>query len=532
MLEHTLLVTIYTCKVWLLRRTWSKTSTQRFFRNEFYVGSMRKAWAVLIFGASCELLLFSTMKADRTTEDPATIPVSSVQAVSDQVTLVAAPQVLHFGDSSVPGMTYNGDYTGPLLKVKAGGTLRVHLVNHLSQDTNLHFHGILASPLGHSDNMMIHVNPGQSFDYQVKVPEYQTPGLYWYHTHIHGETSRNVNAGLSGPLLVEGPSAPPITPAPTEARVMVLKEYEVERARSTTFQNQFRGNILTINGQINTVLTLRPGQHQLWYVGNLSPNRPFQLTIQGHHFTIIGRDGIPSLHPTIVETLDVDPGSRYAVLIDAGTAGDFSIRGSDDDGDGRGHSRGRGRRTCRNSENGDDAEGVLLGTLHVSGTSLAPKPIPVLAPSPTQDLASAHIDTSRLIVFGEDGRDYTINGKTFDHARVDTRVRLGNIEEWTIRNDTRDMHVFHIHQVTFQVVNINGQPQTFNGMVDTVRIVPRASVVIRIAFTHPEIVGRFMYHCHVLEHEDHGMMAQIEVYDPKQASEMREPGMPSMALPP
>ena len=99
--------------------------------------------------------------------------------------------------------------------------------------------------------------------------------------------------------------------------------------------------------------------------------------------------------------------------------------------------------------------------------------------------------------------------------RVDTRVPLGNIEQWTIRNESDEMHVFHIHQVNFQVMAINGQAQVFNGAVDTVPLLPFQSVTLRIAFTEPEIVGRFMYHCHVLEHEDRGMMAQIEVYDPR-----------------
>jgi FtsP/CotA-like multicopper oxidase with cupredoxin domain len=145
------------------------------------------------------------------------------------------------------------------------------------------------------------------------------------------------------------------------------------------------------------------------------------------------------------------------------------------------------------------------------------QPIPYCnsKPAPARDLSDAHIDASRTIVFGETRRQYTINGHVFDHSRIDTRVPLGNIEQWTIRNDTDEMHVFHIHQVNFQVMAINGQPQSFNGALDTVSVAPEQSVTLRIAFTQPEIVGRFMYHCHVLEHEDAGMMAQIEVYDPR-----------------
>ena len=143
---------------------------------------------------------------------------------------------------------------------------------------------------------------------------------------------------------------------------------------------------------------------------------------------------------------------------------------------------------------------------------------PELRPTDGQDLSSAHIDAFRTIVFGQEDQQYTINGRTFDHSRVDARVPLGNIEQWTIQNPSDEMHVFHIHQVNFQVISRNGQPEAFNGNVDTVRIPPRQSVDLRIAFTRREILGRFMYHCHVMKHEDRGMMAQIEVYDPRQRS--------------
>ena len=496
------------------------------------LASMRRLVVVILAIAGASLLSFAAEQEPAFTSLAATPPSSSVQSVSNKVILVAAPQVLYFGDASAPGMTYNGDYAGPLLRVKPGGILSVHLVNHLQRDTNLHFHGILTSPLGRSDNMMVHVAPGQSFDYEVKVPRYQTPGLYWYHTHIHGEAYKDVNAGLSGPLLVEGSVVPFERAAPGVEQVMVLKEYEVDRESKADFPNELRRRILTINGSINTMLNLRPGEHQLWHIGNLGPNRPFQLSIAGHQLTIVGHDGAPSLHPVTVDTLDVDPGSRYDVLFDAGGAGDFSIRGAADDGDGRGRGgcqRGRTHRDQR--EDNNDTEGVLLGTLRVSGTPLTPSPMPASILSPAQDLTYSHIDAHCLIVFGEEGRDYTINGKTFDPMRVDTRVPLGSIEEWTIRNDSNDMHVFHIHQVNFQVMSVNGQPQSFNGAVDTVRVLPRAPVVIRIAFTHPEIVGRFMYHCHVLQHEDRGMMAQIEVYDSRHPSAESGSVMPSMALP-
>jgi FtsP/CotA-like multicopper oxidase with cupredoxin domain len=100
------------------------------------------------------------------------------------------------------------------------------------------------------------------------------------------------------------------------------------------------------------------------------------------------------------------------------------------------------------------------------------------------------------------------------HFRIDVRAPLGDIEEWTVHNDTDDLHVFHIHQIGLQAVAVNGQQVPFAGHVDNIRIPERGSVTLRMPFTDPLIVGRFMFHCHVPRHEDKGMMANIEVYDP------------------
>jgi FtsP/CotA-like multicopper oxidase with cupredoxin domain len=138
-----------------------------------------------------------------------------------------------------------------------------------------------------------------------------------------------------------------------------------------------------------------------------------------------------------------------------------------------------------------------------------------------QPISGIRIDAKRLIVFSEDVVTglFFINHQTFDAKRVDVRVPLGSIEDWTIRNASEELHVFHMHQLPFQVISINGKAQTFNGLRDTIDVPIHGEVVVRMAFTDPTILGRFMYHCHILEHEDKGMMAQIEVFDPKAAAE-------------
>jgi FtsP/CotA-like multicopper oxidase with cupredoxin domain len=118
-----------------------------------------------------------------------------------------------------------------------------------------------------------------------------------------------------------------------------------------------------------------------------------------------------------------------------------------------------------------------------------------------------------------DDNDFLINGRTYDHHCVETVVTLGDTEEWTIENTSREAHVFHIHQVDFQVIEVNGVAQPFTGYQDTVNLPPATrsgpSVVkVIIPFTNPVIVGEFVYHCHIVQHADLGMMANIAVVDP------------------
>ncbi len=126
--------------------------------------------------------------------------------------------------------------------MRPGGTLCVRLVNHLAQDTNLHFHGILASPPGRSDNMMIEVEPGESFDYVVKVPRWQTPGLYWYHTHVHGLAEQAVLHGLSGSLLVEGSKDRFLQPHAFRQQLIVLKEYRESSSLDRALRDHYGSN--------------------------------------------------------------------------------------------------------------------------------------------------------------------------------------------------------------------------------------------------------------------------------------------------
>jgi FtsP/CotA-like multicopper oxidase with cupredoxin domain len=156
---------------------------------------------------------------------------------------------------------------------------------------------------------------------------------------------------------------------------------------------------------------------------------------------------------------------------------------------------------------------AVLATLAVQGPAVARRVLP-RALSPVHDLRG-EVTGRRTVVLSEGHRNgedsFYIDGKQFDPDRVDTRVRLGAVELWTIRNDSDELHDFHIHQGGFQLVEVNGKPQPLDGYYDTVNVPTRGEIKIIVPFTDSTMVGKFVYHCHLLSHEDKGMMATIEV---------------------
>ncbi len=421
------------------------------------------------------------------------------------VTLHARASKVRVGNLELDGVTYNGLYAGPVLRLHRGDLLRVRLVNELSEPTNLHFHGIRTSPLGNSDNVHLSIPPGASFTYEVRVPETQPAGLYWYHSHVHGVSEHQVMGGLSGALLVEEKQPPAIA-----TRIFVLKEQVFDDdTGDSRIDDDMHGMVQSVNGRLVTEASMRPGQTQLWRFTNQSANRPFHIALEGHRFRIVGEDGEATTGVRTADTLDVMPSSRVDVLVDADEAGDFALLS-------KGVMTGTGPARLPHR---------VIGHLRVEGPRVMdPPPIPDLSEKPAPaDLRAARIDATRVVVFSQtkalnpDKQKFFVDGRTFDANRVDLRVPLGNIEEWTVRNDSDDMHVFHIHQLGFQVISINGVEVGFTNRVDTVQVPERGEVKVRLPFTDPLILGRFMYHCHVLKHEDKGMMAQIEVFDPRPA---------------
>lgn len=365
------------------------------------------------------------------------------------VTIEARPTRVMLGDRTIEGATYNGSYGGPVLRLHPGDTLRMHLVNHLAQMTNVHFHGLAVSPQGHGDDSMRMIAPGESWDYVIPIPKDHPPGIYWFHTHGHMAAERQLMGGLSGTLLIEGFQDEVPATRPLVERLMALKEFSGNGAgKLNNVPKPTHGIIRSINGQVDPVVAMRPGEMQLWRLSGQTANAYFRLRLDGAKLTLLGRDARPIPHPEVVKEVLLGPSERADVLVTAGAPGRYSFQSA----------------KIATGPAGDQFKAQELAEVVVAPdpTLGPPAPLgPLIVNAPGQQpIPGDRIDARRLVVFSEDKVTglFFINHQTFDHERVDVRVPLGSIEEWTVRNSSEELHVFHIHQLPFQVVRINGKP--------------------------------------------------------------------------
>ncbi len=420
---------------------------------------------------------------------------------------VLQPTELTFNGRKVKSNTYNGLYAPPTLRVRPGDTLELEFENLCPQPSNIHFHGMTISPLNNGDNIFTRVDPGHSFHYKIKIPKDHTPGMYYYHAHAHGVAERQITFGFTGAIIVEGQLNAYPALAKVKEQIMVLKDIQI-----SPFGNvpqdivTSRSAIRTVNGLINPVIRMHPGETQFWRIANTGANLYYRLTLSGQKFWVLAEDGNPTLQMSSVTEYLLGPSARVEVVVQFPSAGEFVLK----------------TEKVRTGPVGDGYPAAALTTVICEGAPQKPITLPQSRKSccggEIENLAKVKIDNKRLIVFNETDTDFRVNNNIFDEDRIDTRVPLGAVEEWTIRNSTDELHQFHIHQVDFQVVEINGKPIEFTGHRDNYVVPIRGEIKIVISFTNPIILGRFVYHCHIIEHEDGGMMATIEVYDPKKTA--------------
>ncbi len=422
------------------------------------------------------------------------------------------------GTTSIDGRTvtsnlWNGSYTPPVLKLSPGDTLFLELDNQADESSNVHYHGLNVSPRVNSDatvsdNIFVLVEPGQKLQYKVALPATHNSGLYWYHSHRHELAQRQVMGGLSGGIVIDGVLDPFPQLAGIKERILLLKDIQIT-AQGTIPENidPSAPSTRLVNGQVNPTMLIRPNETQFLRFANIGSDQYYRITLDGHLFYEVARDGNRHTQLMPTDELLLPPGARSEVLIQGGEAGRYALRA---------HAFNTGPA-------GDSYPDAKLATLVSQGFADTRIPLPTGFPAVT-DLRALPVAKKRTITFDEssDGNTFYIDSgdgpKQFDANRVDSTIAAGTVEEWTVLNATAELHVFHIHQTDFQVTERNGVAQPFVGHQDSVNVdfqasanAPPGQVKILIDFRNPDIVGKFVYHCHILEHEDGGMMAVAEV---------------------
>jgi suppressor of ftsI len=392
--------------------------------------------------------------------------------------------------------SYNGHVPGPTLRLRPGETLGISLTNRMDEMTNFHTHGLHVSPSGNSDNVLAMFEPNVQVDLAFDIPRDGTsglyiPGFYWYHPHLHGTTAEQVNGGMAGALIVEGAlDELPEIQGLTE-RLFILRAASFDDDGVTTLEGD---PTLFVNNQVQPTVLIAPGETQRWRILNASSSVFMNLALDGHVLHQIASDGNPLREVRSREAIVMAPGERVEVLVQAGDAGRYALR---------------------SLPWGQDLEFQAqpeypIATLVSDGPEVDPAPLPTTL-LPFEDLRQAAIDRRRELVFSQTLNPFApvIDGRPFDHDRVDQRVNLGATEEWVLRNTSSDTHPFHIHVNDFQVVSINGEPVDADSWEDTTPIPAFGEIVIRTRFL--DFTGKFVYHCHLLDHEDQGMMGVVEV---------------------
>jgi FtsP/CotA-like multicopper oxidase with cupredoxin domain len=485
----------------------------------------------------------------------------------------------------------------PTLRLQPGDLLILHLKNDLSEPatsptpahqhatraqvsttdpcqrgemtafaTNLHFHGLAIPPVCHQDEVLrTAINPSDApFEYRIRIPANQPPGLYWYHPHIHGFTNPQVLGGASGALLIEGIERANEEVAGLPERVLVIRDQDLLNPDARPVQTDSmppplvmrdaEGDILntgTGRGKpakdlsINFVpvpypnyrpakIKIRPQEKQLWHVLNASAITYLDLQMLVENkpqlLGVVSLDGIPintsgTTNKIIWQShILMPPAGRVAIIVKGAAAG------------------ARASLITRTIDTGPAGENDPTRPLAtIVAEPGAPEPSVQLEKNPAPLSRSAEIwlgdvnpARTRTLYFTENPHDpkdpnsrtdfyLTVEGqqpKLFDptNAIPNVVVPQGDVEDWIIENRTRELHAFHIHQVHFMLSEWNGIPIDEPFLRDTINVSywdgtsPQfPSVKLRMDFRDPNIVGTFAYHCHLLEHEDGGMMGVIQV---------------------
>jgi FtsP/CotA-like multicopper oxidase with cupredoxin domain len=394
---------------------------------------------------------------------------------------------------------FNQSVPGPTLRARKGDTMIVRVKNDLKESTVVHWHGIqLPAAMDGTDSVQRAIAPGEEFEYKFTVPD---AGTFWYHSH-QNETTQ-MERGMYGALIVDEETGV-IT---DEDRVFMIDDMKLTSENAFKSGNSVlrwierhdgrEGNTLLINGKENFQIEMNAGQTERWRFINSSSARYFRMSFGGRKFKQIATDGGLLEYPVELTELMIVPGERAEILV-----GPFR-----------------------------EGESFELEALKYNRMTMLVKPrrqtfarVSVLDAKPTvfgmpekmrtiPPMADLDATVNRKVRFSVDpslkhGIDFTVNGKT--HAD-DKPVVAGELQVWEVRNASLMDHPFHLHGFFFQVLAVDGKAPEYISWKDTINLRPLSKV--KIAWM-PDRVGQWMYHCHILEHHEAGMMGHFEVVSP------------------
>lgn len=393
---------------------------------------------------------------------------------------------------------FNNMVPGPSITAKKGDTVVVKVTNNLRESTVIHWHGIrLASNMDGTDDVQSPIRPGEAFEYRFEVPD---AGTFWYHSH-ENETAQ-MERGMYGALIVEDQSDPTVD----NERVLMIDDMKLSGSNEFRTGNALQrwmerhdgreGETLLINGKVNPLISMRAGQVERWRFINASSARYFRLYLGDIPFRIMAADGGLIEQLEAAKELLIVPGERYDILV-----GPFTER----------------QRFTIDSLPYDRMTFVKPGHRHFATVEVgAEAPSQASLPSKLRDikaLAPQDAAVTRKVKLSVDPSlkriiDFRVNGAL--HA-MDKPVYVGELQVWEVSNTSLMDHPFHLHGFFFQVLEVNGKAPAYRAWKDIVNLAPRSKV--KIAWMPDNRPGKWMYHCHILEHHEAGMMAHFEIID-------------------
>jgi len=420
--------------------------------------------------------------------DPAIVEVDLIAEPGTQELLPGkSAEVWTFRDAAAD----RGSIPGPLLEANLGDRIIVHFENRLPDPTTVHWHGLRVPNAADGTPLsQVMVEPGATYDYELTALD---AGLFWYHPHMEADVQ--IERGLYAPIVIHGSVEPDVV----ADRVFVLDDVKLESSgQLSTVTNNLdvmlgrQGNVLLVNGQTRPTLDVAAGTRERWRFVNVANGRYFNLELPGHRFLVIGWDGGPLVTPYEAATILIAPGERYDVLVEP--TADTALRTLYYD---RGHDI-------------PDPGPIELVPIRVG----APGPTPAPLLGVWGDVAPLPIDTStprlRFVLeeqeTGVTEPTFSINGERYPDV-TPTLARKGDLAIWEIVNLAEMDHPFHLHGMSFQILDEAGQIATL-GWKDTVNVPQQKSLGVAVRY---EAEGRWMYHCHILEHAERGMMGELSV---------------------